>query len=293
MTTNALGIYEKALPQTANWSQRLLLARQLGFNFVEMSIDESDQRLARLNWSDQERSALRQTIIQSKTDVPTLMLSGNRRFPLGSAQASTREHGFWMIKAAVDLAVDLGIRLIQLAGYDAYYETKTLTSRERFIRGLQAAVDYAASRKIILAIETMDDPFINSIAKIKHLKSMIKSPYLEAYPDLGNINAWPENDLPEDLETGIEIISAVHLKDTLKVTNDFPGQFKKVPFGQGDVDFYGALSTLQRLAYSGSYTIEMWSESSSDPVQEVQGAKTFFDQLFQQVGIQQEELRNA
>lgn len=42
-----LGIYEKALPPGEDWLTRLQLAGELGFDFVEMSIDESDGRLAR------------------------------------------------------------------------------------------------------------------------------------------------------------------------------------------------------------------------------------------------------
>ncbi|EAM1770752.1 xylulose 5-phosphate 3-epimerase, partial [Salmonella enterica] len=46
-----LGIYEKALPAGECWLERLRLAKTLGFDFVEMSVDETDARLARLDWS--------------------------------------------------------------------------------------------------------------------------------------------------------------------------------------------------------------------------------------------------
>ncbi len=46
-----LGIYEKALPAGECWLERLQLAKALGFDFVEMSLDETDARLARLDWS--------------------------------------------------------------------------------------------------------------------------------------------------------------------------------------------------------------------------------------------------
>lgn len=40
-----LGIYEKrSLPGSAGW-KRLRLAKTLGFDFVEMSVDETDARL--------------------------------------------------------------------------------------------------------------------------------------------------------------------------------------------------------------------------------------------------------
>ena len=35
-----LGIYEKALPAGECWLERLQLAKTLGFDFVEMSVDE-------------------------------------------------------------------------------------------------------------------------------------------------------------------------------------------------------------------------------------------------------------
>ncbi|HZO36829.1 MAG TPA: hypothetical protein VFB41_08135 [Solirubrobacteraceae bacterium] len=41
------GVYEKALPRTA-WPTILADARAAGFDFVEMSIDESEARPARL-----------------------------------------------------------------------------------------------------------------------------------------------------------------------------------------------------------------------------------------------------
>ncbi len=37
-----LGIYEKALPAGECWLERLQLAKALGFDFVEMSLDETD-----------------------------------------------------------------------------------------------------------------------------------------------------------------------------------------------------------------------------------------------------------
>ena len=46
-----LGIYEKALPKGITWRKRLMMAKELGFDFVEISIDETDERLSRLDWT--------------------------------------------------------------------------------------------------------------------------------------------------------------------------------------------------------------------------------------------------
>ncbi|MEE4165310.1 MAG: xylulose 5-phosphate 3-epimerase, partial [Desulfocapsaceae bacterium] len=82
--TIKLGIYEKALPYGGGWEEKLAVAGRLGFQFVEISIDETDERLARLDWSTAERRNFCNTVINSPLTVPSMCLSGHRRFPLGS-----------------------------------------------------------------------------------------------------------------------------------------------------------------------------------------------------------------
>lgn len=292
MTINALGIYEKALPQDLSWEEKFNLTHELGFNFLEFSIDESDERLARLDWTAQQREDFRNAMWRTHSRINTLMLSGHRRYPLGSKDPAVRKQSLEMMQKAIDLAVDLGIHNIQMAGYDVFYENKTMLSRELYIENLAQCVHMAAEKMVMLSIETMDDPFINSLTKIEHCKTQVHSPWLQAYPDLGNLSAWSENDVPSQLENCIDNIAAVHLKDTRAVTPTFKGQFKNVPFGEGCVDFEGLLRTLVRLQYNGSYTIEMWTgdNQDADPVSEIKAAKAYFDALFNKVGIQQEEV---
>ena len=47
MRQHPLGIYEKALPKSLTWPERLVLAKSCWFDFVEMSVDETDERLSR------------------------------------------------------------------------------------------------------------------------------------------------------------------------------------------------------------------------------------------------------
>ncbi|MCT7891681.1 MAG: L-ribulose-5-phosphate 3-epimerase [Lactobacillus crispatus] len=290
MTVNSLGIYEKALPQDLSWKEKFNLVKKLGFNFLEFSVDESDARLARLDWTKEQRKEFRDLMWDTDIRINNLMLSGHRRFPLGSKDPETRKKSLEMCQKAVDLCVDLGIHNIQMAGYDVYYEEKSENSRELYVENLAKCVHMAAKKNIMLSIETMDDPFITNIADIKQYKKQVRSPWLQAYPDLGNLSAWPKNDPAKDLENGIGNIVAIHLKDTLAVTDGFEGKFRDVPFGEGCVDFEGLLRELVRLDYNGSFTIEMWpgDNGDDDPVAEVKEAKAFFDKIFKKVGIEQE-----
>ena len=284
----SLGIYEKALPDDLSWNEKLLLVKELGFNYLELSVDESDEKLARLNWEDEEIKEVTNAIKETGTPIYTLMLSGHRRYPLGSSKYEDRDKSIEMAYKAIDLARKIGIRNIQLAGYDVYYEKKSVLSNTLFLEGLQDIVNYAASSQVMLAIETMDDPFINSITKVRNIKKQIKSPWLQAYPDLGNISAWPQNNIINELAIGFENIVSIHLKDTLQVSKDFPGKFKNVDFGTGCVDFKGCLKFLNYMGYSGTYTIEMWNQgNNSEAIAKIKEAKLFFEDIFDECGIVQ------
>ncbi|VEA84077.1 L-xylulose 5-phosphate 3-epimerase [Escherichia coli] len=78
-----LGIYEKALPAGECWLERLRLAKTLGFDFVEMSVDETDERLSRLDWSREQRLALVNAIVETGVRVPSHVPFCSSSFPAG------------------------------------------------------------------------------------------------------------------------------------------------------------------------------------------------------------------
>jgi L-ribulose-5-phosphate 3-epimerase len=283
---NYLGIYEKAMPVSLSIPEKLKYAKQLGFNFIEMSIDESDQRLARLTWSKDNIHKINETQLYEDIYVQSICLSGHRRYPLGSSDENIRNKALEIMFQAIDLAQKIGVRVIQLAGYDVYYETKSQLTAQNFKESLNVALDYAAKKQVILALEIMDDTFLNSISKYIELKQAVSNhPYLKVYPDVGNLSAWPQNNVPNELAKGINDTVAIHLKDTLPVTADFKGKFKDVPFGEGEVDFVEVFQTLQRLKYNGPFLIEMWSENLTDPKEVILNAKTFIEKAIVKSGV--------
>ncbi|MGM0166988.1 hexulose-6-phosphate isomerase [Enterococcus sp. AZ135] len=279
-----IGIYEKALPKDISWKERFSLVKKLGFDFIEMSIDETDERLTRLDWSDAKIAALRNDMFETGIRINSICLSGHRRFPFGSADPEKQIIAKEIMKKAIQLAHKLSIKVIQVAGYDVYYEEKSMTSREDFIEGMKESVKEASKYGVILSVEIMDDPFMNSISKFLEIKEQIHSPYLQVYPDLGNLSAWPENDPARELEKGIDCITSIHLKDTYPVTKESDGQFRDVPFGKGCVDFLGLLRNLKRLDYDGTFLIEMWSEQSQDFQTEIQQAKHYLYSKLKEAG---------
>lgn len=258
-----IGLYEKALPAKMDLGQRIELAQKLGFDYWELSVDESSERLERLSWSRKQRELLRNQSWALDFPIHSLCLSGHRKYPFGSKDQAIRQRAIEMAEQAIELAYDLGVRLIQLAGYDVYYEPGDQQTHDYFVQGLADACALAGRAGVTLALEIMDTPYLNSIPKYLELKQKIASPFLAVYPDLGNLFAW-NNDLQNNLEQGIPDIVALHLKDALRVRDDFPGQFRDLAIGEGEVDFVRYFEILQGLDYSGPFVIEMWASDNSD-----------------------------
>ncbi|CAI1543018.1 L-ribulose-5-phosphate 3-epimerase [Serratia fonticola] len=284
MRQHPLGIYEKALPKHLSWPERLALAKACGFDFVEMSVDESDERLARLSWSKEQRLSLVSAMLETGISIPSMCLSGHRRFPFGSHDEATRQQAYLIMEQAIQLAKDVGIRTIQLAGYDVYYEQQDAGTLARFAEGMQWAVERAAAAQVMLAVEIMDTEFMSSISKWKSWDALLASPWFTVYPDVGNLSAWG-NDVAQELQLGIDRIAAIHLKDTFPVTETSPGQFRDVPFGEGCVDFVALFRTLKQLNYRGAFLIEMWTEKADEPVAEIVQARRWIEQQMQQGGM--------
>lgn len=274
-----LGLYEKALPPEMTWAERLSAARELGFDFVEISIDETDERLARLDMSAADRRSLRRAMDETGVPLRSMCLSGHRRFPYGSADPAVRARAHEITAKAVLLAGELGIRVIQLAGYDVYYEPSTPESLRLFEEGLRSACRLAERYQVMLAMEIMDTELMSSITRYRAWKERLPSPWFTVYPDLGNLTAWG-NDVSAELRLGADEIVGVHVKETLAVTADFPGKFKCVPFGTGCVDFAACFRELERLGYAGPYMMEMWHDPARDWREEIAAARDFIARQF-------------
>ncbi|RKM58487.1 L-ribulose-5-phosphate 3-epimerase [Butyrivibrio sp. X503] len=279
MGNHLLGLYEKALPPEMDWEQRLQTAKDLGYDYVEISIDEKDERISRLDWTEKEKEKLHAAIHKTGVPIPSMCLSCHRRFPYGSTDPIIREKAHELMDKAILFCREFGIRVIQLAGYDVYYEQSTPESLQLFLEGLQSAARMAEKYQVMLAMEIMDTELMSSITRYKRYKDEIPSPWFTVYPDLGNLTAWG-NDVKHELELGIHEIVGVHLKDTLAVTPTFEGKFKCVTFGEGCVDFAKELNILENLGYSGPYMMEMWYQEGMDYKEYITNAKKYIEEQY-------------
>jgi L-ribulose-5-phosphate 3-epimerase UlaE len=121
-----------------------------------------------------------------------------------------------------------------------------------FVKALDDVAGYAASRGVSLAFETMETEMMDSIRKIMKFVSNVKSPYLQIYPDIGNLTSAGVN-VQRDFMAGLGHIMAIHLKDTI------PGKIRDIPYGEGTVDFVAFFRFLRKIGFRGLLVAEMWA----------------------------------
>jgi L-ribulose-5-phosphate 3-epimerase len=266
----AVGIYEKAFPLAMAWRERLAVAARAGFDFLEISIDETDERLGRLNWDRAERTRLCSTAAEAGIAITTMCLSAHRKYPMGSRSDHIRRKGLELMARAVTFARTTGVRIVLVPGYDVFYEPSSETTRANFMKGLEYGVKLASMAGVVLALENTDHS-ITSVKQTMTYVSHFNSPWLQLYCDIGNLNAFG-HDVLDELEAGRGHIAGVHVKDTL------PGKFRGVAFGGGTVPFVPAFRKLWEIGFRGPIMLEMGMDETRDTLTAVSQAREWIQE---------------
>ena len=254
-----LGMYEKAVPASLSLEEKLIACKEGGFDWMEISLDETDEKISRLYWSKEERDALVASIKKTGQPIYTMCFSAQRKYSLGSLGKEKHEKAMDIMERAIDFAADIGIRIIQLAGYDCYYEEANEETRAEFIKNLKISTNMAAKKGILLGFETMmDRDFIDTVEKAMEFVKLCDSPYLGVYPDIGNLagarhDFGYEKTVNEDLMTGKGHILACHLKETKPKTD------RSVPWGTGLTDYISNLEVLRDMGVR-MFNGEFWCD---------------------------------
>lgn len=253
MKNYCLGIYEKAMPDDLEIEEKLLIAKETGYDFLELTIDQNPEKQERLNWL-KRKSEIRQFMFDNDIFFTTLSLSALRSFPIGSPHKDREKKGVDLLYKSIDLAYELGSRVLLVNGYDVFDDESNPTTQDRFLDNLDTCTQYAAVKGVTIGLENVDNPFTESIEKTTELIKKINSPFLKVYADIGNATnaAKMHNaDTISDLKTGEGHIVAVHLKDTL------PGEYRYVDYGKGHVDFAACVNQLTKSGV-GIYMAELF-----------------------------------
>lgn len=281
MRAYQLGLYEKAMPELS-WREKLLMARDAGYDFVELSIDAGEERIARVYASASERRELLALCGDCGIPFGTLNASALTKYSLGNEDPVLRERGLDIALRSIELAADLAIRVVMIPGYDVYFGTSTPKSRELFLRSVRRLSEAAAAAGVQLGFETMENEFMNTVEKAMRVVDAVGSSYLQIYPDIGNMTnaaVLYGTDPVEDLRLGRGHLTGLHLKETK------PGVFREIPYGQGHVDFPAAVQAAWELGVR-RYVTEFWYREGGETPETV---CRHFRALFRALGLSEEQ----
>ncbi len=245
------GLYEKSICTNWSWEDKFSLVKEAGYDYFEIAVDATEQKLARLT-NKEEQIRIRRA--SEKKDMPlyTFAFTANRFFPLGSEDDEIRNKGIDLLCKALDFASFIGAKTINIAAYDEYEKPRSYVTEGHFRASLEKCVDHASIRGVIISLETMDSDFIDTTAKAMRFVRDIDSAFLQVGVDLGNIIAMGNNPLT-DIPIGGKHIVEVEFKDVM------PGDVRNSFFGEGIVDFEACFKMLHEIGFQGFMAAEMWA----------------------------------
>jgi len=204
----------------------------------------------------------------------SMCLSGHRKYPLGSHMPELRQQGQEILRKAIDFAGDVGLRVVQVMGYDVFYETSDEETGANFVEGLKLGTRWAEQAGVMLGLENLDTPYVENISKALTIIREIDSPWLRLYPDIGNLSAagyYP----PDELALAKGQLLGFHVKDAM------PKVIRGIPFEKGIVPFRETFRTLAQMGFWGLIGVEIWGQmhADEDPVASVAAARRFVGEL--------------
>ena len=249
-----IGLYEKAMRNTMSWNEKLRCAKECGYDYLEICIDATDEKINRIFMDQEEKKRIMEAVFDVDLPIGSMSVSALTKYALGDPNEKIRKKALEIAEKAIQLAVDLGARTVMIPGYDIYFGESTIETKKNFLENVKKIAEIAEKEGILVGFETMENNFMNTTGKAVQYVNMVDSAYLKIYPDAGNItNAAVENkhDVCEDLSLGKGKLIALHLKETK------PGKFREVPFLTGHVQFEKIINTAWNLGVR-RYVTELW-----------------------------------
>jgi hexulose-6-phosphate isomerase len=232
------------LPKDAAYARRFAIAREAGFDAIEM------QTVSRPD----EAAEIREAAHTAGLRIHSVMNADHWRFPLSSGdpgvvsrsvegmETSLRNAALWgadtvlLVPAVVDPATPYG---------EAWVRSQRVI-RERLL-------PMARELKVIIAVEEVWNKFLLSPPEFARYVDELDSPWLKAYFDVGNVMFYG---YPHDwIRTLGSRIAKVHVKD---FQLDRPnGRFAWKNIGEGDVDWPEVRRAFADIGYRGYVTTEV------------------------------------
>ena len=116
MKAYSLGLYEKAMPPELSWREKLETAKEAGYDYVEISIDETEDKISRLDMTGEERFEMVSAMYETGLPIRTMCVSALTKYSLGNDDPQFSARGMEILEKSIRLADDLGVRVVMIPG---------------------------------------------------------------------------------------------------------------------------------------------------------------------------------
>lgn len=232
------------LPKELSYAARFALARDVGFEGIEM------QTIAR----PEEAAEIREAAAKAGLRIHSVMNMDHWRLPLSSSDPDVVTRSVQGMETSLKNAALWGADTVLLVpavvdaktGYRDAYERSQRVIRERLL-------PMARDLKVIIAVEEVWNKFLLSPIEFARYVDEFASPWLKAYFDVGNVVLFA---FPQDwIRTLGPRIVKVHVKDfNFDRAN---GRFTWKAIGEGDIDWPEVRRALHDIGYNGYVTTEV------------------------------------
>ena len=232
------------LPKERPYAERFAIAREAGFEAIEM------QTIA----SGDEAAEIREAAGKTGLRIHSVMNMDHWRFPLSSGDRDVVNRSIAGMEASLRNAALWGAETVLLvpAVVDATTSYQDAWTRsQRVIR--ERLLPLARELKVIVAVEEVWNKFLLSPIEFARYVDELDSPWVKAYFDVGNVVFYG---FPQDwIRTLGSRIAKVHLKD---FQLDRPnGKFTWRNIGEGDIDWLEVRRAFADVGYRGCFTTEV------------------------------------
>jgi L-ribulose-5-phosphate 3-epimerase len=232
------------LPKKLSYLERFALARDVGFEAIEMQTISKEEEAAEI------REASKKTGLR----IHSVMNSDHWRLPLSSSDPEVVSGSVKGMETSLRNAVLWGADTVLLvpAVVDATTSYRDAWTRsQRVIR--ERLVPLARDMKVTIAVEEVWNKFLLSPIEFARYLDDFESPWVRAYFDVGNVVLYA---FPQDwIRTLGPRIVKIHLKDFNFDRRN--GRFTWKNLGEGDIDWPEVRRALAEIKYTGYVTTEL------------------------------------
>jgi sugar phosphate isomerase/epimerase len=172
------------------------------------------------------------------------------------------------LRRAIEIASSLDAQVVSLWSGVLGEPLAEESAMERLRQDLLEVLAHAEKSRVVLAFEPEPGMFIDTFARFRALDDRIEHPLFQLTVDVGHVHCIEAGAVADHLRAWAPRIRNVHIEDMVRGVHDH------LMFGEGTVDFAGAVDALAASGYSGGLHVEL-SRHSHMGVEAVRRSRDF------------------